>query len=137
MFLHFVREGEAPAEPLTANGSPGDLPVHTLTKTCVFPIDSDILIDYITNPVTSQQNSDFSRPFNFPHLQKDAVDGDQCAYIEIITVTETNWHVGLVHSDLTSFEGEKQGREGDPPPRISVEAKGKLATTWASVKSSN
>ncbi len=33
MFLHFVREGEAPAEPLTANGSPGGSPSHTLTKT--------------------------------------------------------------------------------------------------------
>jgi len=32
MFLHFVRDGEAPAEPLTVNGSPGGSPSHTLTK---------------------------------------------------------------------------------------------------------
>jgi hypothetical protein len=30
---HFVREGEAPAEPLTANGSPGGSLSHTLTRT--------------------------------------------------------------------------------------------------------
>jgi len=28
-----IREGEAPAEPLAANGSPGGSPSHTLTKT--------------------------------------------------------------------------------------------------------
>ncbi len=33
MFLHFAREGEAPADPLTANGSPGGSPSHMLTKT--------------------------------------------------------------------------------------------------------
>ncbi len=32
-FLHFVREGEAPDEPLTANGSPGGSSSHTLIKT--------------------------------------------------------------------------------------------------------
>jgi len=29
---HFVREGEAPVEPLTANSSPGGSPSHTLTR---------------------------------------------------------------------------------------------------------
>jgi len=33
MFSRFVREGEAPAEPLIANGSPGGSPSHALAKT--------------------------------------------------------------------------------------------------------
>jgi len=33
MFLQVVREGEAPVELLTANGSPGGSPSRTLTKT--------------------------------------------------------------------------------------------------------
>jgi hypothetical protein len=36
---------------------------------------------------------------------KDAIDGRKCAYVDVTTVTGTNWHVGLVHSNLTFEQG--------------------------------
>lgn len=37
----------------------------------------------------------------------DAIDGKKCAYADITNVTGTDWHVGLVHSDLTFEQGER------------------------------
>ena len=58
---------------------------------------------------------------------KDAIDGDKCAYIEVVTVTGTNWHVGIGHSELTLFEGEKYTADfyakADVPRVISMEIK--------------
>ena len=38
---------------------------------------------------------------------KDAMDGKRCAYVDVTKVTGTNWHVGLIHSNLTFIQGEK------------------------------